>query len=130
MSANQARTIEQGGPWLEVFGDDVEATAPSQSSGEPGPLADFTFAIKDLIAVAGRTLTAGSPVLADAAPETMTAPIVESLVSWCARFGHGHFARVRLWGHRTEQGFWNRAQPQSPRALPRWLQFWKRIGGR
>ena len=85
MSANQARTIEQGGPWLEVFGDDVEATAPSQSSGEPGPLADFTFAIKDLIAVAGRTLTAGSPVLADAAPETMTAPIVESLVARGAR---------------------------------------------
>jgi len=65
------RLIDDGGPYLEIF---------DQPDGErDGPLAGWTFAIKDLVAVAGHRTTAGSAVRSDAAPETRTAPIVTQL---------------------------------------------------
>jgi len=74
-----ARTVADGGPWLDLFPKEIDETLSTQRDQPLGPLADFTFAIKDLIAVAGHAFSAGSPVRVDAAPETATAPIVEWL---------------------------------------------------
>jgi len=65
------RLIADGGPYLEIYGQRPEAAQ--------GPLTGWTFAIKDLVAVAGHRTSAGSAVRADAAPETRTAPIVTQL---------------------------------------------------
>ena len=76
-----ARTIERGGPYVEVFRSEALQRIKDEAAGEShlGPLASFTFAIKDLVAVAGRPMCAGSAVRADATPEATTAPIVQRL---------------------------------------------------
>lgn len=77
----KAALVADGGPYLEIFADEVHA-ALAQDAGSPtGPLDGYTFAIKDLVAVAGKPVTAGSAVRADAAPEVRTAPMVERLRS-------------------------------------------------
>lgn len=74
-----ARTVDRGGPWLELFDEDVAARLAAQSDADLGPLAMDTFAVKGLLALEGRRTTAGSPVRVDAPLETATAPIVEML---------------------------------------------------
>ena len=74
-----ARTVDEGGPWLELFEDDVAERLAAETDTVSGPLAMDTFAIKALLAVEGRRTEAGSPVRVDAPVETATAPIVERL---------------------------------------------------
>ncbi len=74
-----ARTLDQSGPYLEVFRTQVLERLERERGLALGPLANFTFAIKDLVAVAGHPVRAGSAVRSDAAPETATAPIVRML---------------------------------------------------
>ncbi len=74
-----ARTVDRGGPWLELFDDDLARRLAEQNDVDLGPLAMDTFAIKGLLAVAGRRTEAGSPVRVDAPAETATAPIIEQL---------------------------------------------------
>lgn len=74
-----ARTIDRGGPWIELFDDDLAARLAGDADRDVGPLANETFAIKALMAIEGRITTAGSPVRADAAPERHTAPFVDML---------------------------------------------------
>lgn len=76
-----AKSIADGGPYLEVFSAQARARVEQEAGTELGPLASFTFAIKDLVAVAGRTVSAGSAVRADAPVETTSAPIVTMLES-------------------------------------------------
>lgn len=76
-----ARTVDRGGPWLELFDDDLGARLAAETDTDLGPLAMDTFAIKGLLAVEGRRTEAGSPVRVDAPLETATAPIVELLRS-------------------------------------------------
>jgi aspartyl-tRNA(Asn)/glutamyl-tRNA(Gln) amidotransferase subunit A len=45
----------------------------------PGPLAGIPFSVKDLAGIAGQVTTAGSKVLADAAPEAANAPVVQRI---------------------------------------------------
>lgn len=74
-----AKSIGEGGPYLDIF-DQRAHSRLSDEAGQPlGPLWDFTFAIKDLIAVEGRRVSAGSRVRHDAPAETATAPIVRDL---------------------------------------------------
>jgi len=54
--------------------------APSTGGARPGPLAGVRLAVKDLIAVAGRPLRAGSGAFTAAAPEAGSAPIVTRLI--------------------------------------------------
>lgn len=63
-----------GGAYTAVF--DVPASRPS---GAPRALEGLRFAVKDLIAVAGHPLGAGSAVRDDAAPEPADAAIVAEL---------------------------------------------------
>ena len=74
-----ARTIEQGGPYLEVFHDQVIEQLAADVGTDMGPLSSFTFAIKDLLAIEGRQLQSGSAVRADAPLEAATAPIITML---------------------------------------------------
>lgn len=76
-----ARHVDDGGPWLSVFHNTVSERLTNERSQELGPLANYTFAIKDLVALAGQRLGAGSAVRADAPAETHTAPIVTQLES-------------------------------------------------
>lgn len=75
----RVRPIADGGPYIETFADEVRQRLDAEAGSAVGPLADFTFAIKDLCAVAGRRVTAGSAVRADAPIEQRSAPIVELL---------------------------------------------------
>lgn len=74
-----ARPVSNGGPYIEIFEADVRRRLAAEAGTPVGPLADFTFAIKDLCAVAGHRVTAGSAVRADAPIEQRSAPIVELL---------------------------------------------------
>lgn len=74
-----ARSVDQGGPYIDVFTDQARERLDAEAGTSVGPLADFTFAIKDLCAVAGNRVTAGSAVRADARVEQRSAPIVELL---------------------------------------------------
>lgn len=76
---DRARTIAEGGPYVQVFTHDALARLEAERGQPLGPLASFTFAIKDLVAVEGRRCSAGSAVRADAPPESMSAPIVSML---------------------------------------------------
>lgn len=76
---SRAKTIDQGGPYLEVFRDQMIERIESEHGQDLGPLASFTFAIKDLLAIAGRPTMAGSAVRSDAPPESSTAPFVTML---------------------------------------------------
>lgn len=75
-----ARTVDRGGPWLQLF-DDAAGRLAAEDGRDLGPLAMRTFAIKALVAVAGYPTTAASPVRADAPAETATAPIVTRLAA-------------------------------------------------
>jgi aspartyl-tRNA(Asn)/glutamyl-tRNA(Gln) amidotransferase subunit A len=44
-----------------------------------GPFAGIPFSVKDLAGIAGQVTTAGSTVLADAAPEAANAPVVQRI---------------------------------------------------
>ena len=74
-----ARSVDRGGPWIELFDDAIAARLASDIDHDLGPLANETFAIKALMAIEGNTTTAGSPVRSDAAPERRTAPFVDML---------------------------------------------------
>ncbi len=74
-----AKTIEQGGPYLEVFRNQSHERIDRECGTDLGPLASFTFAIKDLLAIEGRPVMAGSAVREDATAETATAPIISML---------------------------------------------------
>jgi len=74
-----AKTVGEGGPYVEVFADQARQRLDAEAGTPVGPLADFTFAIKDLCAVQGHRVTAGSAVRQNARLETRSAPIVELL---------------------------------------------------
>lgn len=74
-----ATTVDAGGPYLDIFKTQAFERLERERGRQLGPLANFTFAIKDLIAVEGRRMGAGSAVRHDAPPEQATAPIVEML---------------------------------------------------
>ena len=74
-----AKTIEEGGPYLEVFRSQSHERIDRERGTDLGPLASFTFAIKDLLAIEGRPVMAGSAVREDATDETATAPIISML---------------------------------------------------
>lgn len=76
-----ARSIDRGGPYVHVRRNDVLAQMEREHQSPVGPLAKFTFAVKDLVAVEGLPMGAGSAVRADAIPETASAPIVQMLES-------------------------------------------------
>ncbi|MPY92805.1 MAG: hypothetical protein GEV08_06970, partial [Acidimicrobiia bacterium] len=52
---------------------------PTGPRGGDGPLAGWRLAVKDLIAVAGQPLRAGSAARSDARPELADAPVVAQL---------------------------------------------------
>lgn len=74
-----ARPVSEGGPYIDVFAEQAGQRLDAEAGTQVGPLADFTFAIKDLCAVAGHRVTAGSAVRAEAPVEQRSAPIVELL---------------------------------------------------
>jgi len=74
-----AKTVEQGGPYLEVFREQALERIERERGQDLGPLAAFTFAVKDLLALQGRPMMGGSAVRQGAAPESATAPIVSML---------------------------------------------------
>jgi len=74
-----AKTIDQGGPYLEVFRQQALDRLEREHDQDLGPLTTFTFAIKDLLAVTGRPMMAGSAARSEAAAELATAPMVRRL---------------------------------------------------
>lgn len=74
-----AKTVDEGGPYLDVFRAQAHERIERERGQDLGPLAAFTFAIKDLLALKGRPMLAGSAVRQGAAPESATAPIVSML---------------------------------------------------
>jgi len=77
-SVGAARLAADGGAYVSITSEG--ARAASRPGARPdGPLRAYTFAVKDLIAVAGLPLRAGSKVRAGAAPERTDAPIVRAL---------------------------------------------------
>lgn len=75
----RCRLVGDGGPWLETFDQQVAARLATERGDAIGPLGDFTFAIKDLVAIEGRRISAGSAVRSQARDEPKTAPIVTAL---------------------------------------------------
>lgn len=75
----KATTVVDGGPYLEVFADEARARLDAEDGQPIGPLAAYTYAIKDLVAVEGKPVTAGSAVRSDAQPEARSAPIIDML---------------------------------------------------
>ncbi|HEX6385737.1 MAG TPA: amidase [Anaerolineae bacterium] len=74
----RARLASEGGAYTFIVDPDTALA----SAGRPeydGPLNGLTLAVKDLIAVAGRPLRAGSAVREDAPPEPVDAPVVATL---------------------------------------------------
>lgn len=76
-----ATTVDNGGPYLAIFTDEAHDRIAQERGQDLGPLASFTFAIKDLLAVKGRPMLAGSAVREHVEPETATAPFVQRLVA-------------------------------------------------
>ena len=74
-----AKTTDHGGPYLDIFTTQAHERIEREFGQELGPLASFTFAIKDLLAVEGRPMMAGSAARQDAPPEQATAPMIRSL---------------------------------------------------
>jgi Asp-tRNA(Asn)/Glu-tRNA(Gln) amidotransferase A subunit family amidase len=75
--AARRRPVAEGGAWVRECPDAVTAAGPG---GRPaGPLDRVVVAVKDLVAVAGLPLGAGSRVRADAPPEPADAPVVAAL---------------------------------------------------
>lgn len=76
---SKARLVADGGPYLERFEAEATSRLAAEADTAVGPLGHYTFAIKDLVAVAGKPVSAGSAVRADAPAEMRTAPIVKRL---------------------------------------------------
>ena len=75
-SLRAARSIAEGGPFVALLPDEVAAARRLESLPRPPPLAGTPFAVKDLMAVQGHRIGAGSRVREDAAPEDVDAAIV------------------------------------------------------
>ncbi len=74
------RTTKQGGGFTRILSERALADAQKLDADKrKGPLNGLTFAVKDLIAVQGYPLGAGSKVRAEADPEPRDASIVTSL---------------------------------------------------
>jgi aspartyl-tRNA(Asn)/glutamyl-tRNA(Gln) amidotransferase subunit A len=70
-------TVADGGPWVRQR---EAARADAVAGGRPaGPLDRMLVGVKDLVAVAGLPLGAGTRARADAPPEPRDAPVVERL---------------------------------------------------
>ena len=74
----QARPAAVGGAYTFIADAD-SALAAALHAGQDGPLGGVTFAVKDLVAVAGQPLRAGSAVREKAPPELSDAPVVALL---------------------------------------------------
>lgn len=77
---SRARLVADGGAYTSILASRARSYA---RSGNPllskGALNGFTFAVKDLVSVAGQPLRAGSAVRSGADPEPCDAPIVRDL---------------------------------------------------
>lgn len=73
----RAREARAGGPYVRLRLD--EAREESGRVDERAPLAGFTLAVKDLIAVAGWPIGAGTRLREGAGPEAQDAPVVAAL---------------------------------------------------
>lgn len=82
-SAAEPRLVVDGGAYVTLCGSDM-SRGEEQNEGEQ-PLAGWRFAVKDLIAVAGQPLRAGSAVREEVLPEPGHAPVVAALLSAGAR---------------------------------------------
>jgi Asp-tRNA(Asn)/Glu-tRNA(Gln) amidotransferase A subunit family amidase len=71
------RTVDEGGPWMRLRAAAVDEAASGGRA--PGPLHGLVLGVKDLVAVEGLPLGAGSLTRADAAPEPRDAPVVARL---------------------------------------------------
>jgi len=80
-AAASPRSAREGGAYTHVYDrEQVERDLARAGAGTgSAPLRGWTFAVKDLIAVAGRPLRAGSRAREGAAPEERDAPIVSEL---------------------------------------------------
>jgi Asp-tRNA(Asn)/Glu-tRNA(Gln) amidotransferase A subunit family amidase len=75
-----ARLVADGGGYVRIFPDEAVAAAAAQAGDAPrAPLAGVTLAVKDLFAVAGQPIGAGSASHDDAAPEPRDAAAVAAL---------------------------------------------------
>jgi Asp-tRNA(Asn)/Glu-tRNA(Gln) amidotransferase A subunit family amidase len=77
-SLETARLAKDGGAYVSITGE-AALTASRPGARSDGPLAAYTFAVKDLIAVAGLPLQAGSKVRTRVSSEQADAPIVRTL---------------------------------------------------
>lgn len=77
--AARARPVAAGGPWVQRRPDDVLVAEASAGGRPAGPLDSVVVAVKDLMAVAGLPLGAGSRTRAAAPPEPADAPVVAAL---------------------------------------------------
>ncbi|MFN8215297.1 MAG: amidase [Solirubrobacterales bacterium] len=75
-------TIAGGGPYVDL----EHGLGPAPAAREGAPLAGFTFAVKNMIAVAGVPSRLGSASAEDAAPEPADAPAVAALRAAGARY--------------------------------------------
>lgn len=73
----RARPVSEGGAYARLR--TAEALEESRRVREDVPLAGFTLAVKDLIAVAGWSIGAGSRLRAGTEPEAQDAPVVAAL---------------------------------------------------
>lgn len=77
---DRARLLEDGGSYTAVLADEARLAAEVVSRTRPAPaLAGMTVAVKDLIAVAGHRIGAGSAAWVDEAPAAGDAPVVARL---------------------------------------------------
>jgi len=89
-AAHAARLVAAGIRGVLVNGSTAEAAALTEdevAGAATGPLAGMTFAVKDLIDVAGLPTRCGSNVLADAPPAAADAPAVARLRAAGIRIG-------------------------------------------
>lgn len=75
---------EGGRAFIRVDAEGARAAADAmdllrRAGRAPGPWAGIPFSVKDLAGIAGQVTTAGSTVLADAAPEAANAPVVQRI---------------------------------------------------
>ena len=75
---SRASLASDGGAFTWIGAAEARA-AVRERVGRDGPLSGFTLAVKDLIALEGRPLRAGSAVRDDAEPEARDAPVVAAL---------------------------------------------------
>ena len=77
---SRARPVAEGGAYVAILGDEAMAAARAmEREGRSPPLRGMPLAVKDLIAVAGQPLRAGSASRTDAAPEPVDAAVVHRL---------------------------------------------------